>query len=150
MIIIFSGEAVRWCVIKIFINCCPEVTNKGVHLTFIFTQNLVYTDFMHLLQIYMMTSSNGDIFRITGRCKENPPVASGFPSQRPVTLSFDIFFDVRLNKRLNKQSRRWWFETPWRSLWRHCNGNLTKNSFGELANFNEPPPGARYWNSPWL
>ena len=29
------------------------------------------------------------------------------------------FFYLRLNKRLSKQSRRWWFETPSRSLWRH-------------------------------
>ena len=42
-------------------------------------------------------------------------------SQRPVTRSFDVFFDLRLNKRLSRQSRRWWFETPSRSLWRHCN-----------------------------
>ena len=26
----------------------------------------------------------------------------GFPAQRPVTQSFDVFFDVRLNKRLSK------------------------------------------------
>ena len=26
-----------------------------------------------------------------------------------------------LNKRLSKQSRSWWFETPVRSSWRHCN-----------------------------
>ena len=54
-------------------------------------------------------------------CEENPPITGGFPSQRPVTRSFDIFFDMRLNKWLSKQSRWWWFETPWRSLWRHCN-----------------------------
>ena len=41
--------------------------------------------------------------------------------QRPVTRSFDVFFDLRLNKRLSKQSWGWWFETPSRSLWRHCN-----------------------------
>ena len=29
-----------------------------------------------------------------------------------------------LNKRLGKQSRGWWFETPWRPLWRHCNGSF--------------------------
>ena len=34
---------------------------------------------------------------------------------------FGVFFDLRLNKRLVKQPRRWWFETPWRSGWRHCN-----------------------------
>ena len=32
-------------------------------------------------------------------------------------------FLVRLNKRLSKQRSCWWLETPWRSLWRHCNGN---------------------------
>ena len=46
----------------------------------------------------------------------NSPVTGEFPSQRPGTWSFDIFFDLRLNKRLNKQSRGWWFDTPSRSL----------------------------------
>ena len=49
------------------------------------------------------------------------PVTGGFPSQRPVTQSFDIFLHLRLNKRLNKQLRRRWFDTPSRSFWRHCN-----------------------------
>ena len=43
---------------------------------------------------------------------------------RLVTQSFDVFFDERLNKRLIKQSRRLWFETPSRPLWRHCNVDL--------------------------
>ena len=51
----------------------------------------------------------------------NSPVTGEFPSQRPVTRSLEIFFALGLNKCLSKQSRRWWFETPWRSLWRHCN-----------------------------
>ena len=66
----------------------------------------------------MMTSSNGNIFHVTG------PLCGEFPAQRPVTRSFGIFFDQRLNKRLSKQSRRWWFGTPSFSLWRHCNGNM--------------------------
>ena len=49
------------------------------------------------------------------------PVAGVFPSQRPVTRSFDVFFDLRLNKQLSKQSRHWRSETPLRSLWRQCN-----------------------------
>ena len=53
----------------------------------------------------------------------NPPITCGFPSQRSVTRSFDVFFDLRLNKRLSKQSRRRSFETPLRSLWRHCYGH---------------------------
>ena len=56
-------------------------------------------------------------------CAENSPVTGEFPLQRPMTRSFGIFFDLRLNKRLiSKQSWGWWFESPSRSLWRHCNG----------------------------
>ena len=54
-------------------------------------------------------------------CVGNSPVTGEFPSQRPVTRSFDIFFDLRLNKQLSKQSWGWWFKTPSRSLWRHRN-----------------------------
>ena len=44
-------------------------------------------------------------------CAGNSPVPGEFPSQRPVTQSFDVFFDRRRIKRLNKQSWGWWFET---------------------------------------
>ena len=53
-------------------------------------------------------------------CAVNSMVTGEFPSQRPVTWSFDVFFDLRLNKRLSKQSRRW-FQMPSHSLWCHCN-----------------------------
>ena len=53
-------------------------------------------------------------------CEGNPPATGGFPSQRPVTRSFDVFFNLRLNKCLGKQSIRRRFETPSRSLWRDC------------------------------
>ena len=55
-------------------------------------------------------------------CAGNSPVTGEFPSQRPVTRSFDVFFDLRPNEWLNKQSWGWWFETPSGSLWHHCNG----------------------------
>ena len=55
-------------------------------------------------------------------CEGKPLVTGGFPSQRPVTRSFCVFFDLRLNTEgFCKQPRRRWFETPSRSLWRHCN-----------------------------
>ena len=54
-------------------------------------------------------------------CAGNSPVPGEFPTQRPVTRSFDVFFDLRLNKRLSKQSWGWWFGTLSRPLWRHCN-----------------------------
>ena len=56
-------------------------------------------------------------------CAGNSPVTGDFPSQRPVTRSFNILFDLRPNKRLSKESWDWWFETPPRSLWRHCNAS---------------------------
>ena len=67
----------------------------------------------------MMTSSNGNIFRITGLlCGE-------FTGQRwiPRTKASDaeLWCFVRLNKPWSKQSWGWWFETPKHPLWRHCN-----------------------------
>ena len=61
-------------------------------------------------------------------CAGNSPVTGEFPTQRPVTRNFDVFFDMHLNKRLSKQWRRRWFETPSHSLWRHYNMyNLNQN-----------------------
>ena len=54
-------------------------------------------------------------------CAGNSPVTGEFPSQRPVTRSFHVFFDLPLNKRLSKQPCSWWFETPTCPLWRHSN-----------------------------
>ena len=58
-------------------------------------------------------------------CAGNSLVTCEFSRQRPVTRSFDVLFDLRLNKRLNKQSWGWRSETPLRSLWLHCNVNIT-------------------------
>ena len=44
------------------------------------------------------------------------------------------FFHLALNKRLNKQSRRRWFETQSRSLWRHCNGLGGEHATGVYLN----------------
>ena len=52
---------------------------------------------------FMMTSSNGNIFRVTGPLCGNSLVTGEFPAQRPETWSFDVFFDLQRNKRLNKQ-----------------------------------------------
>ena len=71
----------------------------------------------------MMTSSNGNIFRVTGPLCGEFTGPGEFPTQRPVTRNFDVFFDLRPNKRLNKQPWCWWFETLSCSLWRQRNGN---------------------------
>ena len=40
-------------------------------------------------------------------CAGNSPVPGEFPTQRPVTRSFDVYFDLRSDKRLSKQSWGW-------------------------------------------
>ena len=44
-----------------------------------------------------------------------------FPRYWPLMQSFGVLFGLCLNKRSSKQSWGWWFETPSRSSWRHCN-----------------------------
>ena len=118
------------------------------------TASLIYRCGIHTLchvseeYCFMMTSWHGHPLRITAitwsdmnrYCNKNKatwwrhemgtfsPVPGEFPSQRPVTQNFDVFFDRRLNKRLSKHSRRRWFETPSRSLWRHSNENTIKST----------------------
>ena len=78
----------------------------------------------------MMTSSNGNIFRVTGPLCGEFTGSSEFPAQRPVTRSFDVFFDLRLNKRLSKQPWGLWTETSPLSSWRH--GNVWRTPVEEL------------------
>ena len=59
-------------------------------------------------------------------CAGNSSVTGEFPAQRSVTRSCDVFFDLRLDQQLSKQWRRRWFDTPSRSLWRHCYGQVRK------------------------
>ena len=70
----------------------------------------------------MMTSSNGNILRTTG------PLWGESTGHRwiPLTMASEAelrgLLALRMNKRLSQQSRRQWFETTLRSLWRHCSG----------------------------
>ena len=65
-----------------------------------------------LLLSVMMTSSNGNLFRVTGPLCGEFTGPGEFHTQRPVTRSFDVYFDLRLNKWLSKQPWGWWFEMP--------------------------------------
>ena len=80
--------------------------------------------------ISMMTSSNGYIFRVTGPLCGEFTGSGEFPTQKPVTRSFDVFFGLRLNKRLSKQPWGWWFETLSWSLWRQYDVTQTMPAFG--------------------
>ena len=85
---------------------------------------------MRLVQ-HMMASSNGNIFRVTGPLCGEFTGPGDFPTQRPVTRSFDVFFDLRLNKR----SWGWWFETLSRPFWRHRNEYISIQSLQLTASY---------------
>ena len=44
-----------------------------------------------------------------------------------------VFFDLRMNKQLSKQSWGWWFETPSRPLWHHCNDEFETRMSGKCG-----------------
>ena len=78
-------------------------------------------------------------------CVGNSPVTGEFPSQRPVTRSFGVFFDLRMNKQLSKQSRRRWFENHranydttvmWMihiCIWHHCSPIKSSTQYYQLS-----------------
>ena len=88
----------------------PPLTSLTHSVTYSVTHSL-----SHSLTLPLSPSS----LSVTGYWPS--PITNEFPSQRPVTQSFDVFFDLRLNTRLSIHSWGWWFEMPSRSLWRHCN-----------------------------
>ena len=99
--------------------------------------------------LWCSPSARTPLYRTSGG---NPLVTGEFPSQRPVKRSFDIFFDLRMNKRSSKQSRRRWFETASRFLWRHCNGIILYwSNAGEAVdvenNARRPGPNGRHWHT---
>ena len=99
----------------------PYVRRKTTHKTLTKHNELERLYSSIFCFMLMMTSSNGNIFRVTGPLCGEFTGPGEFPTQRPVTRSFGVFFDLRLNKRLSKQPWGWWFETPSWSLWHHCN-----------------------------
>ena len=69
----------------------------------------------------MMTSSNGNIFFVTGYSCGEFTGDRWFP--RTKASDAELWYFLSLNQWLSKQSRRWRFQMPSRSLWRHCNVN---------------------------
>ena len=82
----------------------------------ILQQERYYTNFPSRWRQQMETFS-----ALLALCAGNSPAPGEFPTQRPVTRGFDVYFDLRPNKRLSKQSLGWWFETLSPPLWRHRN-----------------------------
>ena len=108
---------------KPLLTSTPFVHNSVIIWPHVVTVHGLYFNWRWLLsQLFMMTSSNGNIFRVTRHlCGE----FTGLRWILRTKASGDelwCFFDLRLNKRLSKQSWGWWFKTQPRPLWRHSNG----------------------------
>ena len=116
-----------YCIVTIHdtmkINICTYLTGHNISIwqmcnpQFVWGSNCWESSFSLLP---MMTSSNGNNFRLLALCVKNSLVTGEFPLQRPVIRSFDVFFDQRLNKWLSKQSWGRWFEKSSCRSWRHC------------------------------
>ena len=74
-----------------------------------------------ILSISMMTSSNGNIFRVTGHLCAEFTGLRWIPRTKASDAELWCFLWSVPDKRLSKQSWGWWFETQSGSLWRHSN-----------------------------
>ena len=100
--------------IKYCLKCWNHFTN---HFAFF----IVPQYFLRWCRLSWGRHQMESFFTLLAFCVGNSLVIGEFPSQRPVSRSFDVLFDLRLNKWLSKQSWGWWFETPSCPLWCHCN-----------------------------
>ena len=73
------------------------------------------------MYIDMMTSSNGNIFRVTGHLCGEFTGPRWIPHTKASDAELWCFFDLQTNKRLSKQWWGWWLETLSRPLCRHRN-----------------------------
>ena len=88
--------------------------------------------------LWMVTPWNRNIFRTTGHLCAKFAGQRWIPRTKASERSFDVFLDLRLNKRLSKQWQGWWFKTPSRPLWRHCNGNYTYHRLAIIKTGSSP------------
>ena len=65
----------------------------------------------------MMTSANGDIFRVTGHLWKEPTGHWWIPPTKASDAEINVPFDLRLSKRFSKRPRRLRFGTELCSLW---------------------------------
>ena len=83
----------------------------------------------------MMTSSNGNIFRVTCHLCGEFTGDRWIPCTKASDAELWCFF---LSERLSKQSWGWWFETPSRPFWCQINGIWLRKCIHLPARPNEP------------
>ena len=115
---IFYGNFLKHSTKTNFFNTNHWVESKG-WMCSVMVGNIAF--------LRMMTSSNGNIFCVTG------PFCGEFTRDRWIHLLkasdselWCFLWSGPEQQRLSKQSKRQWFETPSRSLWLHCSGILPK------------------------
>ena len=93
----------------------------------------VKSSMMFLMSTLMMTSSNGNIFRVTGHLCGEFTGPRWISRTKASDAELDVFFDLHPNKRLSKQRWGWWFETLSCPLWRHRNVFISLVMFHQAA-----------------
>ena len=116
----------RVCLTTITFLCTSEWCHLSVIARKITRNSIVFS---------MMTSSNGNIFRVTGHLCGEFTGPRWIPHTKASDAELWCFFDLRLNKRLSKQSWGWWFETLSCPLWRHRNEQLVQAKSQKASKF---------------
>ena len=84
----------------------------------------IFSDVSYIGRIYlafMMTSWNENIFSVTDPLRGEFTGPVEFPTQRPVTRSFDGFFDLRLNGYLRRHRAHYDVIVMWSIICRFMN-----------------------------
>ena len=70
---------------------------------------------------FVMTSSNGNIFRVTGPLWGESTGHQWIPLIKVSDAELSSFLWSEPQQTVEQTMETRWFDTPWRSLWRHCN-----------------------------
>ena len=107
-------------------NCLSELILFCVILLFHMTVDNATNEDWCVVILYMRSDYHDGVFKwsnfpLLALYAGNSPFTGEFPSPRPVTRGFDVFFDSICAWINATQSWGWWFEKPSHSLWRHSN-----------------------------
>ena len=95
---------------------------------------------------FMMTSSNGNIFRVTGLLCGEFTGHRWFPRTKASDVELWCFLWSAPGPAVEQKWWCWRFEMPSRSLWRHCNVNILYILWHEFTNLRTNVRRIRYVN----
>ena len=113
---------------SITLNFKVHLSLAKTHVTALCSMDKTRTGFaMRSMWWYMMTSSNGNLFRVTGHLCGEFTGPRWIPHTKASDAELWCLLDLGLKKRLSKQWWGWWFEMLSRLLWCHCNDKIFQN-----------------------